>query len=49
MNRTKQFASILVEYGFMSNAEELELCADPQYNSAFAEATADGIEAFFAG
>ena len=49
VNRTKQFASILVEYGFMSNPQELSLCADPKYDSAFARATADGIEEYFAG
>ena len=41
--------SILVEYGFLSNKDELSICVDESYNEAFAEATANGIEAFFAG
>lgn len=49
VNRPKQFASILVEYGFLSNKDELSICVDESYNEAFAEATANGIEAFFAG
>lgn len=49
VTRTKQFAAILVEYGFLSNKEELSICVDEANNPAFAQATADGIEAFFAG
>lgn len=47
VNRTKQFASILVEYGFLSNKEELSVCVNEANNPIFAKATADGIEAFF--
>ena len=49
VTRTKQFAAVLIEYGFMSNAQDKELLTTPQYESAFAAAVADGIEQFFSG
>ena len=49
VTRVKQFAAVLVEYGFMSNSQELELVTDPVCQWRFAQATADGIERFLSG
>ena len=49
VTRPKQYASVLIEYGFLTNAEEREILTNSQYDSTFAEAVADGIEKFFSG
>lgn len=49
VTRTKQFASVLVEYGFLSNQQEKEILLDSKYDATFAKAVADGIDKFFAG
>ena len=49
VTRTKQFAAVLIEYGFMSNAQDKELLTTAQYEPLFAAAVADGIEQFFSG
>ncbi len=49
VTRTKQFASVLIEYGFLTNSEEKALLTNPAYYPVFAEAVADGIDQFFSG
>lgn len=49
VNRFKQFASVLIEYGFLTNAEEFAVCTNQSNLSLFASATADGVEAYLAG
>jgi len=41
--REKQFPSILIEYGFMSNPSEEQLIIDPTHQDNMARATAQGI------
>lgn len=49
VNREKQFASILIEYGFITTAIEAEVLSDEENIPIFASYTADGIEAYLAG
>ena len=49
VTRTKQFASVLVEYGFLTNSEEKALLTNSSYYPVFAEAVADGIDQFLSG
>ena len=49
VTRQKQFASVLVEYGFMSNAQEMEILKNSSNISLFAKYTADGLANYFAG
>ena len=46
VNREKQFASILIEYGFITTAIEAEVLSDKENIPIFAAYTADGIEAY---
>ena len=39
--------SALVECGFISNANEERLLANPNYQETLAQAVADGVEKFF--
>ncbi|MGI5893211.1 MAG: N-acetylmuramoyl-L-alanine amidase family protein [Candidatus Merdivicinus sp.] len=48
VTRVKQFAAVLVEYGFLTNAQENALLVNPANDPVFANAVADGIEEFFA-
>jgi len=49
VTRNKQFASILIEYGFITTAIEAEVLSDEDNLPIFAAYTADGIEAYLAG
>lgn len=49
VTRNKQFASILIEYGFITTASEAEILSDEENLPIFAAYTADGIEAYLAG
>ncbi len=49
VTRPKQYASVLIEYGFLTNEQEREILTNSKYDSVFAEAVADGIEKFFSG
>ncbi|PWL41761.1 MAG: hypothetical protein DBY45_09545 [Clostridiales bacterium] len=49
VTRQKQFASVLVEYGFMTNPQEMEILKNSSNVSLFAKHTADGIANYFAG
>lgn len=49
VTRNKQFASILIEYGFITTAVEAEVLSDEDNLPIFAAYTADGIEAYLAG
>ena len=49
VTRQKQFASVLVEYGFMSNPQEMEILKNSGNISLFAKYTADGLASYFAG
>lgn len=49
VTRQKQFASVLVEYGFMSNPQEMEILKNSNNVSLFAKYTADGLASYFAG
>ena len=49
MTRNKQFASILIEYGFITSPVEAAVLSDKSNLPLFASATADGIEAYLAG
>ena len=49
VNRNKQFASILIEYGFITTPTEAGVLGDDRNLPLFASATADGIEAYLAG
>ncbi len=49
VTRQKQYASVLLEYGFMSNTQEMEILKDADNVSLFARYTADGIATYFAG
>lgn len=49
VTRQKQFASVLVEYGFMSNPQEMEILKNSSNVSLFAKYTADGLASYFAG
>ncbi len=49
VTRTKQFASVLIEYGFLTNSEEKALLTNSAYYPVFAEAVADGIDLFLSG
>lgn len=47
VTRTKQFASVLIEYGFMNNPEELKVLTNEKNIDTFAKYTADAIEEYF--
>ncbi len=49
VTRQKQFASVLVEYGFMSNPQEMEILKNSNNVTLFAKYTADGLANYFAG
>lgn len=49
VTRVKQFSAILIEYGFITTATENAILTDAKNIQKFAEATADGLEAYFAG
>ena len=49
VTRNKQFASILIEYGFITSPVEAAVLSDKSNLPLFASATADGIEAYLAG
>lgn len=49
VTRQKQFASVLVEYGFVTNSQEMAILKKPENVTTFAKYTADGITSYFAG
>ena len=49
VTRVKQFSAVLVEYGFITTPTENALLTDATCIQQFAEATADGLEAYFEG
>ena len=49
VTRVKQFSAILIEYGFITTPTENALLTNSRNIQQFAEATADGLEAYFAG
>lgn len=49
VTRNKQFASILIEYGFITSPSESVVLTDKQNLPLFASATADGVEAYLKG
>lgn len=49
VTRQKQFASVLVEYGFVTNSQEMAILKKPENVITFAQYTADGIASYFAG
>ncbi len=49
VTRVKQFSAILIEYGFLTTPTEYGILTNSANIQKFAEATADGLEAYFAG
>lgn len=49
VTRSKQFASILVETGYITNPQEQALLTNANNLPVFAKAIADGVEAYLAG
>lgn len=49
VTRQKQFASVLVEYGFITNYQEMEILKDANNVLLFARNTAEGIASYFSG
>ncbi len=49
VTRQKQFASVLIEYGFVTNSQEMAVLKNPDNVLKFAQYTADGIASYFAG
>ncbi|MEG1158204.1 MAG: N-acetylmuramoyl-L-alanine amidase, partial [Christensenellaceae bacterium] len=49
VTRQKQFASVLIENGFITNAQEREVLKDPNNLYTFAWYTAEGLESYFEG
>jgi len=49
VTRQKQFASVLIEYGFVTNSQEMAILKKPENVLMFAQYTADGIASYFAG
>ena len=47
VTRVSQFPAILAECGFVSNSEENEKLADPDYQEAIAEAIANAIYSYY--
>lgn len=48
VTRVKQFAAILIEYGFITTPQENTVLTNTNNIQKFAEATADGLEEYFA-
>ena len=48
VTRVKQFAAILIEYGFITTPQENSILTNTNNIQRFAEATADGLEEYFA-
>lgn len=49
VTRVKQFSAILIEYGFLTTPTECTILTSQTNIEKFAEATADGLEAYFEG
>lgn len=49
VTRVKQFSAVLIEYGFLTTPVENTILTNQSNIEKFAEATADGLEDYFAG
>lgn len=47
VTRVKQFAAVLIEYGFLTTPQECGILTNSSNIQKFAEATADGLEEYF--